>query len=93
MNAISSQSCTVSSRPHWTILVPREETLALREKFRKDGWHRPNHKPSTTKIVAWTKSLWDRHVTLDNLSHLSSIRARVTDGMFSGIVSISMWIE
>ena len=48
---------------------------------------RPNHKPTTTKIVAWAKSLWDRYVTLDNLSHLSSIRARVTDCMFSGIVS------
>jgi hypothetical protein len=90
MNALSSQSRTVSSRPHQTIPVPREETLALQEKFRKVGWHRPNHKPSTTKIVAWAKNLWDRYVTLDDLSHLSCIRARVTDDMFSGIVSTSV---
>jgi hypothetical protein len=90
MNALSSQSRTVSSRPHQTIPVPREETLALQEKFRKVGWHRPNHKPSTTKIVAWAKNLWDRYVTLDGLSHLSRIRARVTDDMFSGIVSTSV---
>ena len=55
----SSHERTIAlcSRPHWTIPVPREETLALREKLRKVGWRRPNHKPSTTKIVAWAKSL------------------------------------
>lgn len=90
MNALSSQSHTVSSRPYQTIPVPREETLTLWGKFRKVGWHRPNHKPSTTKIVAWAKNLWDRYVTLDDLSHLSCIRARVTDDIFSGIVSTSV---
>jgi hypothetical protein len=79
----------VSPRPHWTDPVPREETLAVREKFRKVGWRQPNHKPSTTKIVAWAKSLWDRYVTRGYVLHTSGIRVRVSDGIFSGIVSIS----
>src|SRR2546423_2578035 len=33
MDATSSQPRPVSSHPHWTIPVPREETLAVREKF------------------------------------------------------------
>ena len=93
MNALSSQSRTVSSHQRQTIPILHEETLALWEKFRKVGWHRPNHKPSTAKIVAWAKNLWDRYVTLDDLSHLSCIRARVTDDMFSGILSEHIGVE
>jgi hypothetical protein len=63
MDAPSIQSLTVVSRSHWTVPVSREETLVIREKFRKVGWRPPNHKPNTTKVVAWAKSLWDRYVT------------------------------
>jgi hypothetical protein len=85
----NSRPASVSSHPHWTVLVPREETLKRREKFRKVGWRPPNHKPNTTKVVARAKSLWDRYVTRDDLRHPSGIRARVTDSILSGIVSIS----
>jgi hypothetical protein len=72
MDAPSLPSRPVSSPPqHWTIPVSREETLTVREKFRAVSWRQPNHKPNTTKIVAWTKSVWGRYVTLDDLRHPS----------------------
>jgi hypothetical protein len=41
--------------------------LVIREKFRRVGWRRPNHKPSTKIVVARAKSLWDKYVTADDL--------------------------
>ena len=73
MDATSLPSRPVSSHPHWTIPVSREETLTVREKFRAVSWRQPNHKPNTIKIVAWAKSVWDRYVTLDDLRHPSGI--------------------
>src|SRR2546423_13540158 len=73
MDAPPLPSRPVSSRPHWTIAVSREETLTVREKFRAVSWRQPNHKPSTTKIVARAKSVWDRYVTPDNLRHPSGV--------------------
>jgi hypothetical protein len=61
------QSRTLTLRPHWTVPVSREETLAIREKFRKVDWRPPNHKPKTTKVVSWAKSLWDRYVARGHL--------------------------
>jgi hypothetical protein len=52
MDASPLEPRPVSFRPHWIDPVPREETLAVRENFRKVGWRQTNHKPSTTKIVA-----------------------------------------
>ena len=46
--------------------------------------------PSTTKVVAWAKSLWDRYVTLGNICHPSGIRARITDSILSDIGSKSV---
>ena|SRR2546421_8893557 len=71
-------------------LFPAKRRWLYGRNFGKLIGGRLNHKPTTTKIVAWAKSLWVRCVTLDNLSHLSSTRARVTDCMFSGIVSTSV---
>jgi hypothetical protein len=51
MDAQSLPSQPISSRPHWTIPVSREETLAVREKFRAVS------KPNTTKIVVWANQL------------------------------------
>ena len=65
---------------HWTISVSREETLAVREKFRKVCWSRPNHKPKMTQIVAWAKS---GYVSLDDLRYSNGIGERVTDRMLS----------
>jgi hypothetical protein len=77
----TSRPTSVSSRPHWTVPVSREETLARREQFRKVGWRPPNYKRKTTKNIAWAKSTWDRYVTHDDLRYPSTIRARVTDSM------------
>jgi len=77
----TSRPASVSSRPHWTVPVSREETLARREQFRKVGWRPPNYKRKTTKNIAWAKSTWDRYVTHDDLRYPSTIRARVTDSM------------
>jgi hypothetical protein len=63
MSVISSQSRPVSHRQHWTVPVSREETLAVREKFRKVGWRPPNHKPKTKKGVLWAKNVWVRYLT------------------------------
>src|SRR5436190_1850208 len=43
MDAPSLPSRPVSSRPHWTIPVSREETLTVREKFRAvtEEWNPP----------------------------------------------------
>ena len=57
MDAQSLPSQPVSSRLHWTIPVSREETMAVREKFRAVSWRQPNHKPNTTKIIAWANQL------------------------------------
>src|SRR5271170_263517 len=71
MSEIPLQSRPVPQRQHWTVPVAREETLAVREKFRKVGWRPPFHKPSTSKVVARAKSLWDRYVTTSSiLTHL-----------------------
>jgi hypothetical protein len=88
MDAPPLPSRPVSSRPHWTIPVSREETLTVREKFRAVSWRQPNHKPSTTKIVARAKSVWDRYVTPDDLRH--PVVSAVADRMLSDIVSISV---
>jgi hypothetical protein len=72
---------SLSSRPHWTAPVSREETLARREQFRKIGWRPPNHKPKTTKGITWAKSIWDRYVARDDLRYPSRIRARVTNSI------------
>jgi hypothetical protein len=45
MDAPPLQPSPFSPLPHWTDLVPREEMLAVREKFRNVGWCQPNHKP------------------------------------------------
>jgi len=71
MDASPLPSRPVSSRPHWTIPVSREETLTVREKFRAVSWRQPNHKPSTAKVVARAKSVWDRYVTLRHPSGVS----------------------
>ena len=71
MDQPSRQSRHSSPQLHWTVPVAREETLAVREKFRKVGWRPPIHKPSTSKVVARAKSLWDRYVTTSSiLTHL-----------------------
>jgi hypothetical protein len=88
MSVISSQSRTVSHRQHWTVPVSREETLAVREKFQKIGWRPPNHKPKTKKVVVWAKNVWDRYLILVDLQ----FRVRVTDGVLSDIVTISVLI-
>jgi hypothetical protein len=67
MTALSPQSQPVSSTQHWTVPVAREQTLVIREKFRRVGWRPPNHKPSTKIVVARAKSLWDKYVTADDL--------------------------
>jgi DNA-binding LacI/PurR family transcriptional regulator len=41
-------------------LCSARRELAAREKFRKVGWRQLNHKTSTTKIIAWAKSLFRR---------------------------------
>jgi hypothetical protein len=51
MDASPLEPTPVSSRSHWTDPAPREETLTIREKFRKIGWRQPNNKASTTKSV------------------------------------------
>ena len=71
MDAPSIQSLTVVSRPYWTVRVSREETLVIREKFRKVGWRPPNHKPKKAKLVASAKSLWDRYVVPGDLQAVS----------------------
>src|SRR5277367_1753675 len=58
-------------RQHWAVPVRREETLAVRDQFRKVGWRPPNHKPKTTKLVASAKSLWDRYVVPSDLQAVS----------------------
>jgi hypothetical protein len=45
MDALLLPSQPVSSRPHRTIHVSREETT-VREKFRAVSWRQPNHKPT-----------------------------------------------
>jgi hypothetical protein len=71
MDQPSRQSRHSSPQLHWTVPVAREETLAVREKFRKMGWRPPIHKPSTSKVVARAKSLWDRYMTTSFiLTHL-----------------------
>jgi hypothetical protein len=67
MSEIPLQSRPVSHRQHWTVPVSWEETLAVREKFRRVGWRALNHKPKTTKIVAWAKNLWVRYLTPGDL--------------------------
>jgi hypothetical protein len=62
MNTPPLQPQPVTPRSHWTDPVSREETLAIRGKFRKVGWRPPNHKPATTKNIAYAKSLWNRYV-------------------------------
>jgi hypothetical protein len=69
MRAPSLRSSAVSQIPHWTVPVSREETLAVREKFRKIGWRKPNNKPNTTKVMAWAKTLWDRYLPPSGLLH------------------------
>jgi len=71
MSEIPLQSRPVPQRQHWTVPVSREETLAVREKFRRVGWRAPNHKPKTAKIVAWAKNLWDRYLTPSDLQVVS----------------------
>ena len=71
MSEIPLQSRPVPHSQHWTVPVSREETLAVREKFRRVDWRAPNHKPKTTKIVAWAKNLWDRYLTPVNLQVVS----------------------
>src|SRR5277367_5730434 len=61
-------------------------------KSGRDIYTHINHKPKTTKVFAWAKSLWDRYLTCDDLRPLSTIRACVTDSILSGIVSISVSI-
>jgi hypothetical protein len=61
MNTPPLQPQPVTPRSHWTDPVSREETLAIRGKFRKAGWRPPNHKPATTKNIAYAKSLWNRY--------------------------------
>jgi hypothetical protein len=62
MSTPSLRLSPVPHRPYWTASVSREETLAVREKFRKADWRQLNHKPSTTKVVVWVKRLWNRCV-------------------------------
>jgi hypothetical protein len=71
MSEIPLQSRPVPHRQHWTVPVSREETLAVREKFQRVGWRAPNHKPKTTKIVAWAKNLWDRYLAPIDLQVVS----------------------
>jgi hypothetical protein len=71
MSEIPLQSRPVPHRQRWTVPVSREETLAVQEKFRRVDWRAPNHKPKTTKIVAWAKNLWDRYLTPVDLQVVS----------------------
>ncbi|KAL8736770.1 MAG: hypothetical protein Q9166_000136 [cf. Caloplaca sp. 2 TL-2023] len=57
MEAPSLQLTANPPRSYWTLPVSREETLALREKFRKVGWRKPNHISKTTKIIARAKKI------------------------------------
>jgi hypothetical protein len=82
----------VSQHLRWTVPVPNEETLAVREKFRQVGWRQPKHKPKATKAVARAKSLWGRCLTPSDLLHLSHLRVHVTDDVVSGIVFTSALI-
>ena len=52
----------VLHRLYWTASVSREETLAVREIFRKADWRQLTYEPSMTKVVVWAKRLWDRYV-------------------------------
>ena len=67
MEAPSLQFIANPPRSYWTLPVSREETLAIREKFRKVGWRKPNHKPKTTKVIARAKKIWDRYMALGDL--------------------------
>jgi hypothetical protein len=58
-------------REHRSVPVRREETLAVRDQFRRVGWRPPNHKPKTTKLVTSAKSLWDRYVVPGDLQAVS----------------------
>jgi hypothetical protein len=91
MTMPSLRSSIVSQYPHRTVPVSREETLVVREKLRKISWRKPIHKPNTTTVVAWAKTLWDRYLTPSDL-HLSSFRVHVTDDVVSGIVYTSALI-
>jgi hypothetical protein len=86
MDAPSIQSLTVVSRPYWTVRVSREETLVIREKFRKVGWRPPNHKPKTTKVVTWAKSLWDSYVTRGYLLQCGTCVDRVISDIVNTLV-------
>ena len=50
MSEIPLQSRPVPHRQHWTVPVSREETLAVREKFRRVSWRAPNHKPKNNQL-------------------------------------------
>ena len=93
MEAPSLQLTANPPRSHWTLSVSREETLAIREKFRKVDWRKPNHKLKTTKVIARVKKIWDRYVALDDLFHRRDDSVRVSDGVFSDIASISVSIS
>ncbi len=69
--------------------MSREETLVIREKFRKVGWRPPTHKPKTTKVVAWAKTLWDRYVTH---GHPIYFMGYMFDHVLSDIVNTSALI-
>ena len=104
MSVITSQPRPVPYRQHWTVPVSREETLAIREKFQRAGWRAPNHKPKTTKIVAWAKGLWDRYPTPGDhqvrvtdkraLRHCEHIGVDLDQHLLqSGPVDFETWID
>jgi hypothetical protein len=90
MNGPLLQSLPISTRPHWADPVSREETLARREKFQKVGWRLPNHKPNTEEVVAYAKTIRERHMTGCGSPLLRAITVRASDSVLSGIVSISV---
>ena len=67
-----------------------EEILAIREEFRKVGWCPPNHKPKTTKNVAYAKSVWDRYVARCGHVYVRGVTVRESNRVSPGIVSTSV---
>jgi hypothetical protein len=88
MAALLLQPSPDVSRSHWTVPVTREETLTIREKFRKVGWRKPNYKPNTTKVIEGAKNLWNRYVARGDLFYQHVVRVRVSDVVFSGTACI-----